>query len=276
MVDRPSGPHRANEMFTIQPAPWARIPSSAWSARSHAAHTFTSTCSRKLAAVIRSNVSSKCRAAAALFTRMSTGSPNASAVARTISPRSKSTSARSATTGMAAPPADRIESTVSSNEPSYTPSPGLSVRAVTATRAPSAARRWAMARPIPRLAPVTIATRPSHALPTWSPVVVHPGTLAVSQSSTIRPTCRCSGASRMPTRTSVRLATNVASSSSGSAARLDGAGAFGHGDRHQHDQLDDPLAPHRRREVGRPFLEDAEDLAAGRDRCPEFGPAATC
>src|SRR3954464_2179976 len=64
----------------------------------------------------------------------------------------------------ARPPSASILETVSSSEPTV-PSPGRSVRAMAATAAPSAAKRMAMALPIPRLAPVTIATRPSHALP---------------------------------------------------------------------------------------------------------------
>ena len=44
------------------------------------------------------------------------------------------------------------------SEPASGP-PGSTVRATSATRAPSAAKRRAMAAPIPRLAPVTIATR---------------------------------------------------------------------------------------------------------------------
>jgi len=65
----------------------------------------------------------------------------------------------------ARPPADSMSSTVCSSDPAYSPSPGRRVRAVTATRAPSAASRCAIPRPMPRLAPVTTATLPSR-LPT--------------------------------------------------------------------------------------------------------------
>ena len=104
----------------------------------------------------------KVRGAAALFTRMSTGAPNASWAAATIVARSNDGSDRSAATAVAFPPAARIASTVSSSEPGSGWSPGCDVRPVTQTAAPSAASRSAMALPIPRLPPVTIATRPSH------------------------------------------------------------------------------------------------------------------
>ena len=63
----------------------------------------------------------------------------------------------------AAPPASTIDCTVSWIVPSNTLCPASVVRADTATRAPSAAKRRAISAPMPRLAPVTMATRPSSA-----------------------------------------------------------------------------------------------------------------
>ena len=68
---------------------------------------------------------------------------------------------RSAWIATARPPASSISARVCSSDPTYRSS-GASVRAVSATAAPSAASRWAIAFPSPRLAPVTSATLPSH------------------------------------------------------------------------------------------------------------------
>jgi hypothetical protein len=56
-----------------------------------------------------------------------------------------------------------MASAVSWIEPGSRASDSASVRADTATAAPSAANLRAMAAPMPRLAPVTMATRPSSA-----------------------------------------------------------------------------------------------------------------
>jgi len=54
-----------------------------------------------------------------------------------------------------------MAATVSASEPaSRAPGSACSVRATSATAAPSAASRVAMATPMPRLAPVTRATLP--------------------------------------------------------------------------------------------------------------------
>src|SRR5690242_11599186 len=75
--------------------------------------------------------------------------------------RSQAGSARSATMGSATPPSAAMSSATSWSEPARCPpEPGSRLRATMATRAPSAAKRRAMAAPIPRLAPVTIATLP--------------------------------------------------------------------------------------------------------------------
>ena len=71
----------------------------------------------KTAREVCSRSRSKVRGAAALFTRMSTGAPNASWAAATIVARSNDGSDRSAATAVALPPAARIASTVSSSEP---------------------------------------------------------------------------------------------------------------------------------------------------------------
>jgi len=70
-------------------------------------------------------------------------------------------SARFATIGNARPPLASMAATVSASEPaSRAPGSACSVRATSATAAPSAASRVAMATPMPRLAPVTRATLP--------------------------------------------------------------------------------------------------------------------
>ena len=61
----------------------------------------------------------------------------------------------------AVPPAARICCTVSAIVPGNGDVPSSVVRAVTATAAPAAPNRRAISAPIPRLAPVTIATLPS-------------------------------------------------------------------------------------------------------------------
>ncbi len=96
---------------------------------------------------------------AALFTRMS-GAPSWLTVSATRCSRSASFD-RSAGIAAAVPPSALICSTVSLIVPARVELPGSTVRAATATAAPSAANRRAISAPIPRLAPVTMATRPS-------------------------------------------------------------------------------------------------------------------
>jgi hypothetical protein len=99
---------------------------------------------------------------AALLTRMS-GGPNESCVVAT-NRKSASSSATSQITATACPPSRRIPSATSWIVPGRRSSLACSVRAATATATPSAASRCT-ARSIPRLAPVTMATRPdSHAV----------------------------------------------------------------------------------------------------------------
>src|SRR5215470_3659277 len=76
--------------------------------------------------------------------------------------------------------------------------PGCAVLAATATAAPSAAKRLAISAPMPRLAPVTMATRPSsrpmqdlpasghQAVAAFTPSREAPGYLISSQSGGIR------------------------------------------------------------------------------------------
>src|SRR6266542_284206 len=89
---------------------------------------------------------------AALFTSTSTV-PNARSVSSNSRPTSRS-SPTSAATAIASWPSPSIASTIGASRP-------RSVRPWTTIRAPSAARRRAVAFPMPRLEPVTIATLPS-------------------------------------------------------------------------------------------------------------------
>lgn len=84
---------------------------------------------------------------AALHTSTSTGPCSRSTAANAV--RTASGSAMSATTGK--PPVSSTTSRIC----------GVSARPFTPTFAPSAASRSAIARPIPWVAPVTTATRPS-------------------------------------------------------------------------------------------------------------------
>src|SRR5205823_1493867 len=94
-----------------------------------------------------------------LFTRRSIG-PSASRASATR--RSTSSSrARSARIATARPPSASMAATVSWIVPGSRSSNTASVRAATATAAPSRAKVRAIASPMPRLAPVTIATRPA-------------------------------------------------------------------------------------------------------------------
>src|SRR4051794_9443998 len=84
-----------------------------------------------------------------LFTSRSTG-PNADAARSTVSARWSGSSDRPATASATSGPPS-VSTALSS---------ASGLRAVITTRAPSATRRWAIARPMPRLAPVTSAVRP--------------------------------------------------------------------------------------------------------------------
>src|SRR5215218_3290141 len=84
-----------------------------------------------------------------LFTSRSSG-PNADAARSTVSARWSGSSDRPATASATSGPP--------SVSTAWSSASGL--RAVMTTRAPSATRRWAIARPMPRLAPVTSAVRP--------------------------------------------------------------------------------------------------------------------
>lgn len=92
---------------------------------------------------------------AALLTSVVTV-PYRSSAAPTMATTSSSW-ARSVRTNTASPPAARISSS--------TAAPSSSLRPVTTTRAPSRAKRTAVARPIPRVDPVTIATFPASRSP---------------------------------------------------------------------------------------------------------------
>src|SRR5271156_3194253 len=97
---------------------------------------------------------------AALLTSTSIG-PR-SATTRSTNAARDSDEVRSTWYGNARPPAASMSATVSRRVPGMTPCAVCSrLLAATATTAPSQANRFAMAAPIPRLAPVTRATRPS-------------------------------------------------------------------------------------------------------------------
>ena len=81
----------------------------------------------------------------------------ASVTSRSLS----SGSDRSARIATAVPPAARICSAVSPIVPGNGDVPAPVVRAATATAAPAAPKRRAISAPMPRLAPVTMATLPS-------------------------------------------------------------------------------------------------------------------
>ncbi len=110
---------------------------------------------------------------AALLTRMS-GAPSCRVASWTSRSRSAG-SARLAATATADPPAERICSTVSPIVPGNGDVPGSVVRAATATAAPSAANLRAISAPMPRLAPVTIATLPSSTPMRITPWWARPG-----------------------------------------------------------------------------------------------------
>ena len=99
---------------------------------------------------------------AALLTRTSIG-PSCSRAVATSRSRSAA-SARLAWIATARPPVEVIASTVSLMEPGSRGSVACVVRAVTATAAPASAKRCAIAAPMPRLAPVTIATLPERSV----------------------------------------------------------------------------------------------------------------
>src|SRR6201996_135000 len=88
------------------------------------------------------------------------GAPSCSMVWLTSCSRA-SGRARSARMATAVPPPARMSCTVSPMVPSNGEVPASVVRADTATAAPAAPNRRAISAPIPRLAPVTMATLPS-------------------------------------------------------------------------------------------------------------------
>ena len=78
----------------------------------------------------------------------------------------------------ARPPAASISATVSPMVPGRRSFQTCSVRATTATAAPSCASAMAIERPRPRLAPVTMATRPSSRDPPFAdPVCPSPAAM---------------------------------------------------------------------------------------------------
>ena len=97
----------------------------------------------------------------ALLTRMSRR-PNVSTASATMRPAA-SKSVMSAPLTMASPPFASISATTSFAGPRSAPEPSVPPpRSFTTTLAPSDASISACSRPMPRPAPVTIATRPAH------------------------------------------------------------------------------------------------------------------
>ena len=123
------------------------------------------------------------RVTPALFTS-TVGGPS-SAATRATAASTCSASDTSAPTASARPPAASIASTV--------PFAAASSRSITATARPSAASRSAVAAPIPRAAPVTIATRCGLWVMCCSPVVTSDVGVDISRESGTRGvTCQSS------------------------------------------------------------------------------------
>ena len=96
---------------------------------------------------------------------------------------------RSADIATAVPPAARIAAAVLSIVPWNRDWPGSVVLAATATAAPSAPNRSAMAAPMPRLAPVTMAIFPSRTPTSITPLArsarsLPPGSYLLGQVDT--------------------------------------------------------------------------------------------
>src|SRR3954468_8245841 len=154
-----TGRAAADDRFTIHPSPARCIAGTTACVRSSGASTFTSNMIRRR--LCGNSAIGMWMPAAALLTSTSIGPPSAATASGTM--RSRSTgSARSAATTTTASVYARHRASVSLRLPSrwWWPS---TVRAVITTPAPSAAKRSAIPAPMPRLAPVTIARRPSSA-----------------------------------------------------------------------------------------------------------------
>jgi len=134
--------------FTIRPPPWRFMCGIASRARRIAANSLSSKSACHIASVAAAN--SPVAEVPALLTRMSSR-PKAASVSATT--RSQSAALlTSACTGATRPPAARISAAVCSSR--------SRPRAAIATAAPSCASSTAVARPMPCVPPVTIATFP--------------------------------------------------------------------------------------------------------------------
>src|SRR5262245_44863996 len=156
---RPSGMSRIEPRLTISPPPFSRITGAHRFMIEYIALRLRSICPAHSSGV----VSQKPRktlspVSAALFPRMSTR-PKVASTSSTTRSRS-SARLRSAPMASASQPSCSIASAVSPTVPVRSSSRRTTVRAVTATSAPSPASSSATARPIPRAAPVTSATFP--------------------------------------------------------------------------------------------------------------------
>ena len=137
-------------IISTHPWPFSRMPGIASCVRCSGASTCISVMRR--ARFSGNSSSGRRKVTAALLTRMS-GAPTCSITSAIIRSRS-SVSTRRPAPRWPLPPAATISSSVSRNDPTYLSS-GSIVRAVSATVAPSAAKRFAIDLPSPRLAPVT-------------------------------------------------------------------------------------------------------------------------
>src|SRR6202042_2886914 len=139
-------------MLTIRPPPAARMAvNAAWQHRNEPVRLIPSV-SAQMSHVVSGNGADVSTAAAQ--TR-AVGRPACVAVAN--SRPTSSILLTSVGTGVAAPPAAWM--------PAATPARAARARGARTTCAPAPARAWAVAAPIPRLAPVTTATRPASQCP---------------------------------------------------------------------------------------------------------------
>src|SRR5262245_46716407 len=139
-------------MVTIRPSPTRRMAvNAARQQRNEPVRLTRSVCSQ-ISGVVSANGTDSSTAAAQ--TRAETGPTAAAASKRRSTSAALLTSVR---TAMASPSASRIRPA--------TPARAAASRAASTTRAPTAARASAVAAPMPRLAPVTTASRPASQWP---------------------------------------------------------------------------------------------------------------
>src|ERR1700736_6754718 len=142
-----------DDMFTIDPRPPRTIAASSRRRHRNVLRRLPASAASKSASERSARAFGWCPPPALL--KATSNRPYSSSVRS----KSRSTDAASVTsvlTAIALPPAATMSRA--------TPARSLSVRAASTTRAPAAANRRAVSAPMPRLAPVTSATRPSKRL----------------------------------------------------------------------------------------------------------------